>query len=250
MIIGVTLNTAFVLWTLVLALFIFGSYSLRFKVSKWCLHGTGSRHNSGFTSAQRDRVQLLACEDGDQGVDAINDQRLYRRKLQQTTRFAVTIAAIAAASSGSTAARADTAEDVLNSGAVNQEMAAKFAAEVQAARELSTDEFIIDFAGESLGLKLIETMYKGYPVVTVKEIKDAVLKADHPELEIGAIVVAVNGVSTDGLPLNKIVQMVSSAERPVLLKFRDPSRFFKQLDSTLGPPRRVVSTSYLPANTR
>mmetsp|Transcript_20021 Transcript_20021/g.34052 ORF Transcript_20021/g.34052 Transcript_20021/m.34052 type:complete len:364 (+) Transcript_20021:1905-2996(+) len=128
--------------------------------------------------------------------------------------------------------------------------AAKFAEELERNRGLNSDEFVVEFQNTSLGLKLTETIYKGFPIVTVKEIADSSLRSEHPELEPGAIVVQIAGVKVDGTPLGKIVEIVQKAERPLLIKFRDPSRFFRQLDSTIGLPRRVVSTSYLPANAR
>ena len=47
-----------------------------------------------------------------------------------------------------------------------------------------------------------------------------------------------------------IASLVKEASRPVTLRFRDPSMFFEQLDSSKGKPRRFISTSYLPANAR
>ncbi|KAJ1399279.1 hypothetical protein B484DRAFT_249560 [Ochromonadaceae sp. CCMP2298] len=116
--------------------------------------------------------------------------------------------------------------------------------------QLNSDEFIISFSQPSLGLKLTENFYKAYPVVTVKAIADAALREAHPELELGAIVVEIAGVKVDGTPLKSMIEIVKSYPRPLAIKFRDPNRFFKQLDSSEGPPRRIMSTSYLPANTR
>jgi hypothetical protein len=50
--------------------------------------------------------------------------------------------------------------------------------------------------------------------------------------------------------LKKISEYVRAAPRPLNVKFRDPSRYFELLDSTVGAPLRVITTSYLPANAR
>ena len=71
-----------------------------------------------------------------------------------------------------------------------------------------------------------------------------------PELREGAIITRVGKEAVDGKPLKMIASLVKDSPRPVKLRFRDPSMFFEQLDSSKGKPRRVVSTSYLPANAR
>lgn len=125
-----------------------------------------------------------------------------------------------------------------------------FADQVESTRPLNTDEFRITFPGQSLDLRLSETYYKGFPIVTVKQIMSSQLSVLNPELREGAIVTQINDAKVDGKPLNEMVDLVKQSPRPLVIKFRDPSRFFQQLDSTAGPPRRIVSTSYLPANTR
>ena len=125
-----------------------------------------------------------------------------------------------------------------------------FADQVESTRPLNTDEFRITFPGQSLDLRLSETYYKGFPIVTVKQIMNSQLSALNPELREGAIVTQINDAKVDGKPLSEMVDLVKQSPRPLVIKFRDPSRFFQQLDSTAGPPRRVVSTSYLPANAR
>lgn len=125
-----------------------------------------------------------------------------------------------------------------------------FADQVERTRPLNTDEFRITFSGQSLDLRLSETYYQGFPIVTVKQITNSQLSALNPELREGAIVTQINDTKVDGKPLSEMVDLVKQSPRPLVIKFRDPSRFFQQLDSTAGPPRRVVSTSYLPANAR
>lgn len=49
--------------------------------------------------------------------------------------------------------------------------ASKFAADVEKNRALNSDEFIVKFENNSLGLGLTENSYKGFPVVTVSSIK-------------------------------------------------------------------------------
>lgn len=125
-----------------------------------------------------------------------------------------------------------------------------FADQVERTRPLNSDEFRITFSGQSLDLRLSETYYKGFPIVTVKQIMNSQLSELNPELLEGAIVIQINDAKVDGKPLSEMVDLVKQSPRPLVIKFRDPSRFFQQLDSTAGPPRRVVSTSYLPANAR
>lgn len=100
----------------------------------------------------------------------------------------------------------------------------EFVQKVQDTRPLNSDEFEIRFTADSLGIKLIENLYKGFPVVTVKEIIDPALLQNHPEFESGAILTKVNGQSVDGIPLKDIIPKVKDAGRPVTLQFRDPSR--------------------------
>jgi hypothetical protein len=126
----------------------------------------------------------------------------------------------------------------------------KFAAQLEENRALNSDEFVVSFTKPGLGLVLVETYYKGFPVVTVKDIRDRTGMPD--ELIPGVILVKVgNGDKVDGLPLKTISDIIKrTSERPLKVKFRDPSKYFQLLDSTQGPPRKVITTSYLPANTR
>ena len=121
---------------------------------------------------------------------------------------------------------------------------------MQASRKLLSDEFEIDFEGGSLGIGLQENGSKGFPVTTVNKIVDESLLMKFPDLCEGAIVTQVASKPVDGKPLRDIAAAVKAAERPLKVRFRDPSRFFEQLDSAKGKPKRVVSTSYLPANAR
>ena len=92
---------------------------------------------------------------------------------------------------------------------------------------------------------------KGFPIVTVKNIGETAEEAKANNLKIGAIVTAVNGNSVEGMPLTAITKTISAVEsRPVYIKFRDPSLFFELLDSSAGKPLRVITTQYLPANTK
>ena len=129
--------------------------------------------------------------------------------------------------------------------------AGEFVAAVSKSRPLFSDEFVLTFQGESLGLGLTETYYKGFPVVTVNSIKDPVLlQQEGSMLRAGALVIGVGDEETNGIPLKEITAKIQGAGRPVTIKFRDPSRYFELLDSTIGAPKRVITTSYLPANTR
>ena len=94
-----------------------------------------------------------------------------------------------------------------------------------APKALNSDEFLITFDDESLGLGLVESDYKGFPVVTVSAIKKTDLVVNHKELRIGAILTAVGDQSTDGIPLTSITKLVKNSPRPIEVKFRDPSRF-------------------------
>ena len=99
-------------------------------------------------------------------------------------------------------------------------------------------------------LVLQEVQYKGFPVVTIKEIIDKSLIEQYPLLRIGAIITIIGNEFVDGQPLKKISASVKSSSRPLKIRFRDPSLFFEQLDSTIGKPLKSITSSYLPANTR
>lgn len=182
------------------------------------------------------------------------DKGLIRSGLMKTCLGLLLPAGImlATCSSGWATANADDSTTTASTSVADMERAAaKFASEVENSRELFSDEFVVQFNEEgSLGLKLVEAFPKGFPVVTVKQITDSALQQQHPELELGAIVTAVGNNKVDGIPLNQIADLVKNSDRPLSMKFRDPNRYFRLLDSTDGPPKRVITTSYLPANTR
>lgn len=133
---------------------------------------------------------------------------------------------------------------------------ASFMNEVQRERPLCTDEFVLRWpvTAKTLGLGLEERSYQGFPVTVVREVKDEVLKEQFPELREGAIVSAINKLPVDGVPLKKITEVVAKARESsastIEIKFRDPSRFFESLDSTVGKPLKLITSSYLPANAR
>lgn len=114
---------------------------------------------------------------------------------------------------------------------------------------LHSDEFIIQFDQEMIGLKLTEQLYKGAPITVVAAIRDPVLLANHPELRNGAIITKVNDRVVEGTSLSFIVDQIKSAVRPLYLQFHDPSRFFELLNSRSVSVQPVVSTRFLPANT-
>ena len=133
----------------------------------------------------------------------------------------------------------------------DEKAAGEFVAAVSKIRPLFSDEFVLTFKGDSLGLGLTETYYKGFPVTTVNSIKDPILlQQEGSPLRPGAIVIGVGDEETNGIPLKDITAKIQNSGRPVTIKFRDPSRYFELLDSTIGAPKRVITTSYLPANTR
>ena len=135
---------------------------------------------------------------------------------------------------------------------------ASFMNEVQRERPLCSDEFVLRWpvTAKTLGLGLEERSYQGFPVTVVREVKDGVLKEQYPELREGAIVSAVNKQPVDGIPLKKITEVVAkaresaAADGTIEIKFRDPSRYFELLDSTVGKPLKLITSSYLPANAR
>ena len=125
-----------------------------------------------------------------------------------------------------------------------------FVDKLQRTRELNTDEVDVVFDNDNLGIVLQEVQYKGFPVVTIKDIKDTTLTEKYPLLRIGAIITIVGGEFVDGISLKKISELVKSSARPLKVRFRDPSLFFQQLDSTVGKPLKQITSTYLPANTR
>ena len=68
----------------------------------------------------------------------------------------------------------------------------------------------------------IENDYKGFPVVTVKEVKDSSIVANDL---VGSILTAVGEKRVDGMPLKSITELIASSGRPLKIKFRDPSRY-------------------------
>jgi hypothetical protein len=109
--------------------------------------------------------------------------------------------------------------------AVKTISAETFATQLQAPRQLNSDEYIISFDYEALGLKLRENRYQGFPVVTVETIRDPYLLSQHPELEIGAIISKINNDTVDGKLLSFIADKIKGSGRPVNIIFRDPSRY-------------------------
>ena len=167
-----------------------------------------------------------------------------------TKTLATISASIAVAHQPSLAADTDTIslsrEDV-----VDKRTAAVFVEQLQKLRALNSDEFEIVFAAnENLGLSLTERQYKGFPVSIVSKVRDVELATAHPELKEGAVISKVNDVTVDGIPLKDIVSKIKVTDPPLKIRFRDPSSYFEQLDSTVPQPLRVVSSSYLPANAR
>jgi len=165
---------------------------------------------------------------------------------------------------GQQASRASTEDDASSAaleafleggGSSTRVESAAFLTEVQRERPLCSDEFIISFDSQtpSLGLGLEEKSYQGFPVAVVREVRDEELARAHPELRIGAIVSSINKESVDGIPLSKIGEIVQRSKQQsgsLSIKFRDPSRYFELLDSTIGKPLRLITSSYLPANAR
>jgi len=145
----------------------------------------------------------------------------------------------------------------------SRQSTAEFMTRIQQTRPLLSDEFEISWSkdAETLGLGLEEQQYQGFPVTVVRRIKDAKLLEEHPELREGAIVTSINKAQVDGVPLKQITQLVaaaraaaasssSSSSPEIVIRFRDPSRYFELLDSTQGKPLKLISSSYLPANAR
>jgi hypothetical protein len=128
--------------------------------------------------------------------------------------------------------------------------ASDFVNEIQSTRPLNSDELEISFNEESLGLTIEETIYSGFPVVVVKDIKNPYLLSTYPNLRKGAILTKIDNTTVDGLPMKLIATTIKGAQRPFVIRFRDPSRYLELLDSTMGLPRRVITSSYLPANAR
>eukprot|EP01038_Epipyxis_sp_PR26KG_P013327 gene13327-17864_t len=184
------------------------------------------------------------------------DNKVFQRNLKPILQFiSLSLAQVVCASPNVHADSNDINElletnslDTINSESLSD--SSNFVDQLQSVRPLLTDEYMISFNSQSLGLRLSEKYYKGFPIVTVKDILNENLKVLNPLLTVGSIVTKVNSENVDGLPLKQIAEKIKTVSRPLVLQFRDPDRFFKSLDSSSGAPLRVVSTSYLPANTR
>lgn len=90
--------------------------------------------------------------------------------------------------------------------------------------QLYSDELLVTFDTQELGIALTEQSYKGFPVVSISRITDTNLATSQPDLRIGAVITQVGTQKVDGLPLREIGALVKSANRPLVVKFRDPSR--------------------------
>jgi len=93
-------------------------------------------------------------------------------------------------------------------------------------QQLFSDEVLVEFMDQELGIAITETSYKGFPVVSISRISaDSHLAATEPDLRIGAVITQVGSNKVDGLPLREIGALIkASSERPLSIKFRDPSR--------------------------
>jgi len=138
--------------------------------------------------------------------------------------------------------------EILNDDALI-DAAAGFVAEVQQKRGLLSDEFEISFGEGPLGLGFVQVDRMGFPVSTVSSIKDPKLARANPKLREGAVVTRVAEEVVDGQPLMEIASIIQKQPRPVTIRFRDPSRYFEMLDSSVpGAVTPKITTSYLPAN--
>ena len=225
-----------------------------------CIARLGPFSNAGSMGSE-DAAATCALSDDAPDVEAVTQELSFHRITHQQHQFrsgiigvfrhcalmsTVWLTAVTSNLSHRTAA-ADTSTEASDA---ELQTSIDFADQVERTRPLNSDEFRITFSGQSLDLRLSETYYTGFPIVTVKQIMNSQLSELNPELREGAIVTQINDAKVDGKPLSEMVDLVKQSPRPIVIKFRDPSRFFQQLDSTAGPPRRVVSTSYLPANAR
>lgn len=91
--------------------------------------------------------------------------------------------------------------------------------------KLFSDEILMKFNDQELGLALTETSYKGFPVVTISRLTNENIGKTQPDLRIGAVITQVGSQKVDGLPLREIGKLVKSLDRPLDIKFRDPSRY-------------------------
>lgn len=225
-------------------------------------HGYGHGHGHGQTTATvtttgttTGTTTALFCASKDQEEESSlsslvpqSPQFNARASTHRVLRFASGLGAASIACLCSKIVRAEEDSVLLVREQIEQNQA-KFAAEVENTRALNSDEFVVSFSNQGLGLKLLETYYQGFPIVSVKEVSD---KFKYPkELISGCIVVKINDDKVDGLTLKTISEMIKRTEtRPIAIKFRDPNKYFELLDSTKGAPRRVITSSYLPANAR
>ena len=97
-------------------------------------------------------------------------------------------------------------------------------------QSLYSDEFELTFNATELGIVLTEKQYRGFPVSVVSKIVDNSFIARPrssagPALRVGAIITRVNDRDVSGISLLEIVKLVQSTERPLTIRFRDPSRW-------------------------
>eukprot|EP01035_Chromulina_nebulosa_P019752 gene19752-25684_t len=99
-------------------------------------------------------------------------------------------------------------------------------------------------------LSLTQAYAQGFPVVKISNILDSNLTVNNPLLRVGGLVIKVNNISCEGLNIKQVSEVIKSTPRPITIKFRDPSRFFEQLESTSYPLLKTITTQYLPKNTK
>jgi len=114
---------------------------------------------------------------------------------------------------------------------------------------LKSDELLVDYEGDYLGLALKERVYRGSSTrVLVDGIKDDAPEAVKAKVREGFILARINGESVEGLKREDVAARMQQASRRKQIVFRDPEAIFGLLNSTTNSLSGPFTTTVLPAS--
>lgn len=96
-------------------------------------------------------------------------------------------------------------------------------------------EFDILFENETFGFSLSESTIRVSTVAIVQDISSPHLIMNHPELQVGAILVRVGDIKVRGLTLKQITPILKRASRPIVLRFDDSRRWSTKFKLIFSP---------------
>jgi hypothetical protein len=98
--------------------------------------------------------------------------------------------------------------------------------------ELKSDEFAVTINSDVIGIGLVEKKYKDRIRVFINSIKDDLADPSiQQNVKPKMILIGVNQEPVEGFPIDRVFTILKQAPRPLVLRFRDPLRFFQLLSS-------------------